>query len=374
LVLFCIFAKQKDSHKNNFRMSQKIKSGVATGDAVQEIFKLAKEKKFALPAVNVVGSNTINAVLETAKELNAPVIIQFSNGGGHFNAGKGLSNEGQKAAIAGCVAGAKHIHLLAEAYDVPVILHTDHCAKKLLPWIDGLLDASEQYFKETGKPLYSSHMIDLSEEPIEENIEICKTYLARMSKMGMTLEIELGITGGEEDGVDNSDVDASKLYTQPEEVAYAYEELLKISNRFTIAAAFGNVHGVYKPGNVKLTPKILRNSQEYVSDKYKVPHNTIDFVFHGGSGSTVEEIREAIGYGVIKMNIDTDLQYGFSTGIRDYFGKNVDYLKSQIGNPEGDDVPNKKYYDPRKWLREGELTFKARLKQAFEDLNNIDTL
>ncbi len=355
-------------------MSQKIKSGVATGDAVQEIFKLAKEKKFALPAVNVVGSNTINAVLETAKELNAPVIIQFSNGGGHFNAGKGLSNEGQKAAIAGCVAGAKHIHLLAEAYDVPVILHTDHCAKKLLPWIDGLLDASEQYFKETGKPLYSSHMIDLSEEPIEENIEICKTYLARMSKMGMTLEIELGITGGEEDGVDNSDVDASKLYTQPEEVAYAYEELLKISNRFTIAAAFGNVHGVYKPGNVKLTPKILRNSQEYVSDKYKVPHNTIDFVFHGGSGSTVEEIREAIGYGVIKMNIDTDLQYGFSTGIRDYFGKNVDYLKSQIGNPEGDDVPNKKYYDPRKWLREGELTFKARLKQAFEDLNNIDTL
>lgn len=355
-------------------MSQKIKSGVATGDAVQEIFKLAKEKKFALPAVNVVGSNTINAVLETAKELNAPVIIQFSNGGGHFNAGKGLSNEGQKAAIAGCVAGAKHIHLLAEAYDVPVILHTDHCAKKLLPWIDGLLDASEQYFKETGKPLYSSHMIDLSEEPIEENIEICKTYLARMSKMGMTLEIELGITGGEEDGVDNSDVDASKLYTQPEEVAYAYEELLKVSSRFTIAAAFGNVHGVYKPGNVKLTPKILRNSQEYVSDKYKVPHNTIDFVFHGGSGSTVEEIREAIGYGVIKMNIDTDLQYGFSTGIRDYFGKNVDYLKSQIGNPEGDDVPNKKYYDPRKWLREGELTFKARLKQAFEDLNNIDTL
>ncbi|MFB0939329.1 MAG: class II fructose-bisphosphate aldolase, partial [Urechidicola sp.] len=300
-----------------------IKPGVATGDEVQEIFKLAKAKKFALPAVNVIGSNTINAVLETAKDLNSPVIIQFSNGGAVFNAGKGLSNDGEKAAIAGGIAGAKHVHTMAEAYGVPVILHTDHCAKKLLPWIDGLLDASEQFYAETGKPLYSSHMIDLSEESIEENIEICKKYLARMSKMGMTLEIELGITGGEEDGVDNTDVDDSKLYTQPEEVAYAYEELSKISPRFTIAAAFGNVHGVYKPGNVKLTPKILLNSQEYISEKYGVEHNTIDFVFHGGSGSTVEEIREGIDYGVIKMNIDTDLQYGFATGIRDYFGKNV---------------------------------------------------
>jgi fructose-bisphosphate aldolase class II len=355
-------------------MSHNIKPGVATGQEVQAIFKLAKEKNFALPAVNVVGSNTINAVLETAKELNAPVIIQFSNGGAQFNAGKGLSNENQKAAIAGAVAGAKHIHLLAEAYGVPVILHTDHCAKKLLPWIDGLLDASEQFYKETGKPLYSSHMIDLSEEPIEENIDICKTYLARMSKMGMTLEIELGITGGEEDGVDNSDVDASKLYTQPEEVAYAYEELLKVSSQFTIAAAFGNVHGVYKPGNVKLTPKILKNSQEYISKKYNVPHNTIDFVFHGGSGSTLEEIRESIGYGVIKMNIDTDLQFAFNEGIRDYMTTNIEYLKTQIGNPEGADKPNKKFYDPRKWLREGELTFKNRLKQAFEDLNNVNTL
>lgn len=355
-------------------MSYNIKPGVATGNDVQEIFKLAKEKNFAIPAVNVIGSNTINAVLETAKELNAPVIIQFSNGGAQFNAGKGLSNENQKAAIAGAIAGAKHIHLLADAYGIPVILHTDHCAKKLLPWIDGLLDASEQHFAETGKPLYSSHMIDLSEEPIEENIEICKKYLTRMSKMGMTLEIELGITGGEEDGVDNSDIDVSKLYTQPEEVAYAYEELLKVSPQFTIAAAFGNVHGVYKPGNVKLTPKILKNSQEYITKKFNVEHNHIDFVFHGGSGSTVEEIREAIGYGVIKMNIDTDLQYGFATGIRDFFGKNADYLKSQIGNPEGAEVPNKKYYDPRNWLRQGELTFKARLKQAFEDLNNIDTL
>ena len=355
-------------------MSHNIKGGVATGREVQEIFKLAKEKGFALPAVNVIGSNSINGVLETAKALNAPVIIQFSNGGGQFNAGKGLNNEDQKAAIAGSIAGAKHIHLMAEAYDVPVILHTDHCAKKLLPWIDGLLDASEQHFKETGKSLYSSHMIDLSEEPIEENIEICKTYLERMSKMGMTLEIELGITGGEEDGVDNTDVDDSKLYTQPEEVAYAYEELSKISDQFTIAAAFGNVHGVYKPGNVKLTPKILKNSQEFLSNKHNLPHNHIDFVFHGGSGSTVDEIREAIGYGVIKMNIDTDMQYAFMSGVRDYMGEKEAYLKAQIGNPDGDDVPNKKYYDPRVWLRKGENAFVERLKKAFEDLNNVNTL
>ncbi|MDA7707594.1 class II fructose-bisphosphate aldolase [Flavobacteriaceae bacterium] len=355
-------------------MSHNIKPGVATGREVQEIFKLAKEKGFALPAVNVIGSNTINGVLETAKELNAPVIIQFSNGGGQFNAGKGLSNEGQKAAIAGSIAGAKHIHEMALAYGVPVILHTDHCSKKLLPWIDGLLDASEVHFAQTGKSLYSSHMIDLSEEPIEENIEICKTYLERMSKMGMTLEIELGITGGEEDGVDNSDVDVSKLYTQPEEVAYAYEELSKVSDQFTIAAAFGNVHGVYKPGNVKLTPKILLNSQEYITKKYGVSENHIDFVFHGGSGSTVEEIREGISYGVIKMNIDTDMQYAFMTGIRDDFKANGDYLAAQIGNPDGSDVPNKKYYDPRRWLREGEKAFIARLKKAFEDLNNVDTL
>lgn len=355
-------------------MNHNIKPGVATGDAVQEIFNYAKEKGFALPAVNVIGSNTVNGVLETAKELNAPVIIQFSNGGAHYNAGKGLSNENQKAAIAGGIAGAKHVHQMAEAYGVPVILHTDHAAKKLLPWIDGLLEASEKHFEETGAPLYSSHMIDLSEEPIEENIEICKAYLARMSKMGMTLEIELGITGGEEDGVDNSDVDVSKLYTQPEEVAYAYEELMKVSPRFTIAAAFGNVHGVYKPGNVKLTPKILKNSQEYISKNYNVPHNTIDFVFHGGSGSTVEEIREGISYGVIKMNIDTDMQYAFMEGVRDYFADNTDFLQSQIGNPTGDDVPNKKYYDPRSWLRKGEITFKERLKLAFEDLNNVNTL
>ncbi len=355
-------------------MNHSIKPGVASGDAVQEIFKLAKAKNFALPAVNVVGSNSVNAVLETAKELNSPVIIQFSNGGALFNAGKGLTNENEKTAIVGAIAGAKHVHLMADLYEVPVILHTDHAAKKLLPWIDGLLDASEKHFAETGKPLYSSHMIDLSEEPIEENIEICKEYLARMSKIGMTLEIELGITGGEEDGVDNSDVDVSKLYTQPEEVAFAYEELMKVSPRFTIAAAFGNVHGVYKPGNVKLTPKILKNSQEFISKKYNVEHNSIDFVFHGGSGSTLEEIREAIGYGVIKMNIDTDMQFAFTEGTRDYILAKQDYLQTQIGNPEGRELPNKKYYDPRKWLREGEITFKNRLKIAFEDLNNVNTL
>lgn len=355
-------------------MSHNIKPGVATGDDVQKIFDYAKEKGFALPAVNVTSSSTVNAVIETAAKINSPVIIQFSNGGAHYNAGKGLSNENEKAAIAGGIAGALHVHTLAEAYGATVILHTDHCAKKLLPWIDGLLDASEKHFAQTGKPLYSSHMIDLSEEPIEENIEICKEYLARMSKMGMTLEIELGITGGEEDGVDNSDVDSSKLYTQPAEVAYAYEELLKVSDRFTIAAAFGNVHGVYKPGNVKLTPKILKNSQEFVKEKYNTGVNPVNFVFHGGSGSTLEEIREAISYGVIKMNIDTDLQFAFTEGVRDYVVNHVEYLKTQIGNPEGDDKPNKKYYDPRKWMREGELTFIKRLEQAFADLNAVNVL
>ena len=355
-------------------MNHNIKPGVATGDQVQAILKLAKEKKFALPAVNVVGSSSINGVLETAKKLNSPVIIQFSNGGACFNAGKGLSNESQESAIAGAVAGAKHIHIMAKAYGVPVILHTDHCAKKLLPWIDGLMLENEKCFKENGHSLFSSHMLDLSEEPIEENVEICKEYLKRMSKIGMTLEMELGITGGEEDGVDNTDVDESKLYTQPEEVAYAYEELIQVSDKFMVAAAFGNVHGVYKPGNVKLTPKILKNSQEYISKKFNVPHNTIDFVFHGGSGSSFEEIREAISYGVIKMNIDTDMQYAYMSGVRDYFSKNKDYLKSQIGNPNGSDVPNKKYYDPRKWVRSAEESFVERLKKAFEDLNNLNTL
>jgi fructose-bisphosphate aldolase class II len=355
-------------------MAHNIKPGVASGKEIQEIFKHAKAHKYALPAVNVVGTDSVNAVIETAAEVNGPVIVQFSNGGAQFFAGKGLLNENEKAAIVGAISGAKHVHLMAEAYGVPVILHTDHAAKKLLPWIDGLLDAGEQFYAETGKPLYSSHMIDLSEEPIEENIAICVEYLKRMSKIGMTLEIELGITGGEEDGVDNSDVDSSKLYTQPEEVSFAYEALMKVSDQFTIAAAFGNVHGVYKPGNVVLTPKILKNSQEYIQKKFNTINNPIDFVFHGGSGSTLSEIREAIDYGVIKMNIDTDLQYAFTKGCRDYILSKKDYIASQIGNPDGDDIPNKKYYDPRKWLREGEITFKNRLTRSFEDLNNIDTL
>ena len=355
-------------------MGLNIKPGVLTGDQVQAVFKHAKENSYALPAINVIGSNSINAVLETAASLNSPVIIQFSNGGAVFNAGKGLNNENQQAAIAGGIAGAHHIHLLAEKYGARVILHTDHAAKKLLPWIDGLLDAGEKFYQQHGKSLYSSHMLDLSEEPLEENIATCKEYLQRMSKIGMTLEIELGVTGGEEDGVDNTGIDSSKLYTQPEEVAYAYEELNKISPRFTIAAAFGNVHGVYKPGNVKLTPKILNNSQQFIKEKFNTADNPVDFVFHGGSGSSLEEIREAIGYGVIKMNIDTDTQWAFWDGIRAYYEEFKGYLQGQIGNPEGEDVPNKKKYDPRVWLRKAEQSLIARARQAFEDLNNINTI
>ncbi|MEE3035443.1 MAG: class II fructose-bisphosphate aldolase [Bacteroidota bacterium] len=355
-------------------MNLNIPKGVLTGENVQKVFKLAKEKSFALPAVNVIGNSSINAVLETASELNSPVIIQFSNSGAHFNAGKGLSNENQRASIIGSISGALHVHSLAEYYGASVILHTDHCAKPLLPWIDGLLDYGETFYNKHKRPLFSSHMIDLSEESLEENISICKKYMQRMNKIEMTLEIELGITGGEEDGVDNTNVDFNKLYTQPEEVAYAYEELSQISNRFTIAAAFGNVHGVYRPGNVKLKPKILKKSQDYLSEKCGVSKNTIDFVFHGGSGSSNKEINEAISYGVVKMNIDTDLQFAFTQDIRDYMVENIKYLKTQIGNPEGDNIPNKKYYDPRKWLRFGEIGLKNRLIKAFKDLNNINTL
>ncbi len=351
----------------------KFRPGVLSGDEVTEVFNYANENNFALPAVNVIGTNSMNAVMETAKELNAPVIIQFSNGGGVFNAGKSLSNDGQAAAIAGAISGAHHVHMMAEHYGVSVIMHTDHCAKKLLPWVDGLLDAGEKHFEKTGKPLYSSHMLDLSEEPIEENIDISAKYFERMSAMGMTLEIELGVTGGEEDGVDNTDIDNSKLYTQPEEVSYSYERLKKISPNFTVAAAFGNVHGVYKPGNVKLTPIILKNSQDYIQEKFGTGPNPVNFVFHGGSGSTREEIREAIEYGAIKMNIDTDMQWAFWEGVKNYYQTKEGYLQAQIGNPDGDDVPNKKFYDPRVWLREGEKNFVKRLKSAFEDLNNINT-
>ena len=353
------------------KILDKVKPGVLSGSDVQTVLKIAKENLFALPAVNIVNSDSANAVMEAAAKVSSPVFIQLSNGGSAFFAGKGLKLEGQQAQILGCVSAAKHIHLLAEAYGVPVILHTDHAAKKLLPWIDGLLDAGEKHFAETGKPLFSSHMLDLSEEPLEENVEICCKYLERMSKIGMTLEIELGCTGGEEDGVDNTGMDSSMLYTQPEDVAYAYEKLSAISSCFTIAASFGNVHGVYKPGNVKLTPKILDNSQKYIQEKFGTAEKPVDFVFHGGSGSSPEEIKEAISYGVIKMNIDTDTQWATWCGVKDYYEENKAYLQSQIGNPEGEDKPNKKKYDPRVWLRKGQESMVARVVRAFEELNAV---
>lgn len=351
-----------------------VKPGVISGDDVQKVFAVAKENNFALPAVNCIGTDSVNAVLEAAAKVKSPVIVQFSNGGAAFFGGKGLKLEGQGPQILGAIAGAKYVHAVAEAYGVPVILHTDHAAKKLLPWIDGLLDAGEEFFAQTGKPLFSSHMLDLSEESLEENIEISAKYLARMAKMGMTLEIELGCTGGEEDGVDNSHMDASDLYTSPEDVAYAYEKLSVISPRFTIAASFGNVHGVYQAGNVVLTPTILRDSQAYVSEKFGLPANTLNFVFHGGSGSSEAEIQESISYGVVKMNIDTDTQWAAWDGIRRYEMENHDFLQGQIGNPTGESAPNKKYYDPRVWLRAGQVSMVERLEKAFADLNAINVL
>jgi fructose-bisphosphate aldolase class II len=336
------------------------------------LFDYAKEQGFAIPAVNVVNSDTINGVLEAAAKVKSPVIIQFSNGGASFFAGKGCPDKG--ASAIGAISGARHVHIMAKAYGVPVILHTDHAAKKLLPWIDALLQASEQNFEQTGRALFTSHMLDLSEEPIEENLDISTEYLAKMNALDMLIEIELGITGGEEDGVDNSDVDNALLYTQPEEVSYAYERLSSVSPNFTIAASFGNVHGVYKPGNVVLTPKILDNSQKYIEQKHSTNTNPVNFVFHGGSGSTLEEIREAIGYGVVKMNIDTDTQWAFWDGVRGFESKNHDYLQGQIGNPEGEDKPNKKYYDPRVWLRAGQESLVQRLEKAFTDLNCIGKL
>lgn len=352
--------------------SSKFRHGILFGDEVQAVFNDASQNQFALPAVNIVGTDSINSVMETAASVNSPVIIQLSNGGGHFYAGKGLANDGERAAIQGSLSAAHHVHQLAEHYGVSVILHTDHCARNILPWVEGLVSASEKHFSEHKRPLFSSHMLDLSEEPIEQNIETCAEYLKRMAPIGMTLEIELGVTGGEEDGVDNTEIDNSKLYTQPEEVGYAFEKLREISPRFTIAASFGNVHGVYKPGNVQLTPVILKNSQEFIQSKFNTAANPVHFVFHGGSGSSAAEIKEAISYGVIKMNIDTDLQWAFWDGVHQYYQSKKDYLQGQIGNPEGADSPNKKYYDPRKWLREGEKVFCERLKQAFEELNCIE--
>ncbi len=354
----------------NEKVLNHIKPGVVTGDDLTKLFEIAKANEYAIPAVNVVGTDSINAVLEAAKKVNSPVIVQLSNGGASFYAGKALS--GNDAAVLGAVSAAKHVHTMAELYGVPVVLHTDHAARKLLPWIDGLLEASEKHFEQTGTTLFSSHMIDLSEEPLEKNLETCAQYMKRMDKIGMTLEIELGITGGEEDGVDNTDVDNALLYTQPEEVYQAYQTLGAISDKFTIAASFGNVHGVYKPGNVVLRPSILGNSQEFIHDKEGKEAKPVNFVFHGGSGSSLEEIKEALSYGVIKMNIDTDTQWAFWDGVRGYEVKYKEYLQAQIGNPEGEDKPNKKYYDPRKWLRAGEESMVARLEKAFSDLNCID--
>jgi fructose-bisphosphate aldolase class II len=350
----------------------KFKPGLIYGSALCELYQYAKENKFALPAVNVIGTNSVNAVLETAKLLNSPVIIQFSNGGGQFFAGKSLKLDNDKAAALGAISGAHHIQMMAEAYGVPVIVHTDHAAKKLLPWIDHMVEAGEAHYKTHKKPLFSSHMLDLSEETLEENVEICTKYFKRMNSFETGIEIELGVTGGEEDGVDNSDVDNSKLYTQPEDVAFAYSRLREVGPNFTIAASFGNVHGVYKPGNVKLSPEILKNSNLHVQEKFKTGQKPVSFVFHGGSGSLQSEIREAIDYGVIKMNIDTDMQWAFWEGVRNFYENKKAYLQQQLGNPEGPEAPNKKYYDPRSWLRKGEETFVARLKTAFEDLNNIN--
>lgn len=350
-------------------LKQSVPPGVVTGEHVDILLQYAKDHEFAYPAVNVVDTNSIIATLEAARTCQSPVIIQISNGGAAFFLGKGITLPGQGNAIHGAIAAARYIHSIAAFYEIPVILHTDHAAKKLLPWIDGLLAENEQHFAATGKPLFSSHMLDLSEETLQENVNTCARYLNRMSAMGMTLEIELGCTGGEEDGVDNSGMDNAALYTQPADVAYAYQQLMAIDPRFTIAASFGNVHGVYKPGNVKLTPKILYNSQQYVSKMFGVADKTLNFVFHGGSGSSQNDIREAIRYGVVKMNIDTDTQWASWQGILDYYKAKEAYLQGQIGNPEGDDKPNKKYYDPRVWLRKAEESMVKRLTTAFEDLN-----
>ncbi|ERM84603.1 fructose-bisphosphate aldolase [Rhodonellum psychrophilum GCM71 = DSM 17998] len=350
----------------------KFKPGVKYGEELKDLLEYAKESEFALPAVNVINTNTVNAVLETAKKVNSPVMIQFSNGGAQFFAGKGLSNENQKASIAGGVSGALHVHQMAEAYGVPVVLHTDHAAKKLLPWIDGLLAEGKSYYEAYKRPLFSSHMLDLSEETLEENIATSVEYFKEFNKLQMAIEIELGVTGGEEDGVDNTDIDSSKLYTQPLEVAYAYEHLKQVGDLFTVAAAFGNVHGVYKPGNVSLKPIILKNSQDYINEKFGTTGKPLFFVFHGGSGSTLEEIREANSYGSIKMNIDTDMQWAFWEGVLKFYKSNEGYLQTQLGSPDGPDSPNKKYYDPRNWLRKGEESFVKRLEVAFDMLNAVN--
>ncbi|MCX8480850.1 MAG: class II fructose-bisphosphate aldolase [Sediminibacterium sp.] len=350
----------------------KYPSGVLFGKDLENLYNDAKQHGFAIPAVNNTSSSTINACLETAAKVNSPIIIQFSNGGAQFLAGKGMKNDNLEANIQGAIAGALHIHSLAKYYNVPVVLHTDHAAKKWLPWISALIEAGKTYYQNNNRPLFSSHMLDLSEEPIEQNVATSVEFFKRIAPLGMSIEIELGVTGGEEDGVDNHGIENDKLYTQPEHVAFAYTELSKVSNLFTVAAAFGNVHGVYSPGNVELKPIILQNSQTHIQQKLNTKEKPVYFVFHGGSGSAQSQIREAISYGVIKMNIDTDLQWSYWEGVKDYYENNKAYLQAQLGNPTGADKPNKKYYDPRVWLRKAEETFINRLQVAFEDLNCIN--
>ena len=354
------------------RVLDYVKPGVLCGDELNTLFEICKDEGFALPAVNCVNTESVNGVLEAAARVKSPVIIQFSNGGAAFFAGKGLKTDKGRGDVIGAVCGAHYVHRAAEAYGIPVVLHTDHCAKKLLPWLDGMLDAGEKHHRDTGRPLFSSHMIDLSEEPLEENVALTAQYLKRTSAVGMFLEMELGITGGEEDGVDNSERDPADLYSKPEEIDYAYTELNKISPNFTIAAAFGNVHGVYKPGNVKLTPAILDAGQKFITGKHGLSEkHPVTYVFHGGSGSSDAEIREAIGYGVVKMNIDTDTQWATWKGVLDFYKENEGYLQAQLGNPKGPDMPNKKFYDPRAWLRSGQESLVSRVSEAFESLNAV---
>ncbi|KAH8674895.1 fructose-bisphosphate aldolase [Ilyonectria robusta] len=351
------------------------KSGVIVGDDVLHLFEYAREKQFAIPAINVTSSSTVVASLEAARDAKSPLILQFSQGGAAYFAGKGVSNTDQAASVAGAVAAAHYIRSIAPTYGVPVVLHTDHCAKKLLPWLDGMLDADEAYFKANGEPLFSSHMIDLSEESVEWNVETTAAYLKRAAPMKQWLEMEIGITGGEEDGVNNEDVDNASLYTQPEDILNIYQTLSAISPYFSIAAGFGNVHGVYKPGNVKLHPELLGKHQAHVKAAIgSALDKPVFFVFHGGSGSSKEEYSEAISHGVVKVNMDTDMQFAYCAGIRDYMVNKKDYVTTLVGNPDGEDKPNKKFFDPRVWVREGEKTMTARVAVALKDFNTAGTI
>ncbi|QCI26870.1 class II fructose-bisphosphate aldolase [Buchnera aphidicola (Thelaxes californica)] len=361
------------------KISKIIKPGIIFGKDIKTIFTIAKKNKFAIPAVNCIGTDSINAVLSAAYEAQSPVIIQLSYSGASFIAGAKINTVKYqcpyKQSIIGAISIAHYIHKLSKYYQIPVILHTDHCYQEILPWINALIEEGEKNFQKTGIPLFSSHMIDLSKEKIEKNISTCKKYLQRMSKINMILEIELGCTGGEEDGIDNSSLKKESLYTSPEEVNYAYEQLNTISDQFTIAASFGNVHGVYSPGSIQLKPKILKKSQSYIRNKHKLLNiNPINFVFHGSSGTNIHDIKKAISYGVVKINIDTDIQWATWEGILKYYYINKHGLHSQLGNDKGIEYPNKKYYDPRVWIHESQKNIKKRLIQSFQDFNSCNQL